>query len=389
MHVLVLDGDTRQCLPMIRALRALGHRVTVACESRLSMGALSWRPHRRILLPSAEYQPEAFLAELLGELQRVEYDLLVPLFDICADLVSRNKAALEAHVPVAIVDFPIFEQARDKARTMRICQDHGLPAPRTWFPEEEAAEEIAAKAAFPLLVKPRVAHGAAGISRVDGPAELAARLSEATERFGPCIVQELIPQTDLQYKAEFFRDDRGRLHAGVVFSKLRYFPISGGTSAINQTVQRPDILETGRRLLDAMEWVGYADLDLIQDPRDGLAKVMEVNPRVTGSVKIAFEAGVDFADLMTRFYSGRELRSYLEYRAGVTMRYIPLDILWFLYSGDRFRAQPSWFRFLGRDLCYQVLSFSDPGPFLSLGLGGIRKLLSPQVRADKLGSKAG
>lgn len=371
---------------MMKALRAGGHEITVACESRLSMGALSWRPHHRIVLPSAEHAPDAFITALLEELEKRAYDLVVPLFDLCADLVSRNKVALEAHAKVAIVDFEVFQRARDKARTMDLCQRSGVPCPETWFPEEETAASIAARNRFPVMVKPRVAHGAAGIVRVDRAEDLEPCLAKATARFGPCLVQEFIPQTDMQYKAEFFRDDRGEIHAGVVFNKLRYFPLTGGTSAINQTVDRPDILESGRRLLEAMEWVGYADLDLIQDPRDGLAKVMEVNPRVTGSVKIAFEAGVDFADLMTRFYGGEELRSYPDYEMGVTMRYVPLDLLWFLYSPDRFRAKPSWFRFFGRGLCYQVLSATDPGPFLSLGLGGIRKLMSPQVRADKFGA---
>ena len=77
-----------------------------------------------------------------------------------------------------------------------------------------------------------------------------------------------------------------------------------------------------------------------------------------------------------------------EYRVGITMRYLPLDILWFLYSPDRFRARPSWFRFFGRDLCYQVLSLRDPGPFLAIGLSGLRRLLSPRVRAEKLGRGA-
>lgn len=384
MRVLVLDGDTRQCLPMMKALRALGHVVSVACESPLSMGAMSRHPHHRVRLPSVESAPEAFLEALVKELEGGRYELVMPLFDLSADVVSRHKQRLEGHCRVAIVDFPVFERARDKAATMRICQDHGIPCPRTWFPADEPLEEIARACDYPVLVKPRVAHGAAGIERVDRPEELAACVRAAETRFGPCIVQEFIPQDDLQYKAEFFRDRGGELRAGVVFNKLRYFPVTGGTSSINQTVERPDIVETGRRLLDAMEWEGYGDLDLIQDPRDGLAKVMEVNPRVTGSVKIAFEAGVDFADLMTRFYAGDELPSRMDYRVGVTMRYLPLDILWFLYSEDRFRAAPSWFRFFGRDLCYQVLSLRDPGPFLSLGLGGLRKLLSPQVRADKL-----
>ena len=71
----------------------------------------------------------------------------------------------------------IFERARDKAATMRICQDHGVPCPRSWFPAEQDVATIEAEATeaglWPLLVKPRVAHGAVGIERVAGPGDLA------------------------------------------------------------------------------------------------------------------------------------------------------------------------------------------------------------------------
>jgi predicted ATP-grasp superfamily ATP-dependent carboligase len=382
--VLVLDGDTRQALPVMRALRAGGHRITVACESRLGMGWLSRFPHRRVLVPSAEKEPAAFVSALLELLRREPHDVTIPLFDLCAHLVAEHKPTLERHTRVPLVDLDVFMLARDKANTMRICQERGIPCPRTWFPEEQPIEAIAAEVTWPVLVKPRIAHGAMGIRRAHDAAGLAEVYAKTVEEYGPSIVQEFIPQTDLQYKAQLFRDRDGSYKAAVVFNKLRYFPVTGGTSSANATVQRDDILESCRQLLDAMNWTSYADVDLIQDPRDGIAKVMEINPRVTGSVKIAFVAGVDFADLLVRYALGQPLPSYERYRVGVTMRYMPLDILWFLYSPDRFRAKPSWFKFWGRELCEQVFTLDDPLPFFGLFVGGVARLMSPKVRAAKL-----
>lgn len=384
-HVLVLDGDARQCLPVMKALRAGGHEVTVACESRISMGWMSRYPNHRTKVPSVENEPEEFLGALLSLVRSGNYDVTLPLFDLCAHQVAKNKPELTRHTRVPLVDYEVFMLARDKARTMKICRDAGVPHPRTWYPEEEDLEEIGGKVTYPVLVKPRIAHGARGIVRVEGAGALVETHARIQERWGPCIVQELIPQTDIQYKAQLFRDSNGSYRAGVVFNKLRYFPVSGGTSSINVTVDREDILASGRRLLDAMNWRGYADLDYIHDPRDSTAKVMEVNPRVTGSVKIAFEAGVDFADLLVRDALDQPLPRYDGYVLGLTMRYLPLDVLWFLFSPDRFSAEPNWFRFFGTNLCYQVLSVRDPGPFLALLIGGVRRLLNPSVREAKFG----
>lgn len=383
-RVLILDGDTRQSLPVMRALRKGGHKITAACESRLGLGWLSRYSDRGVLVPSPTHQPNAFLEAVLRLLRRDPHDVTIPLFDLSAHVVSRYEEELAKYTNVPLPSHRVFMLARDKAHTMRLCQENHLPCPRTFFPDDQTIEEIRDQADYPLLVKPRIGHGAAGIRRADAPADLAAAYEQVTAQYGPAIVQEFIPQTETQYKAQLFRDRDGTIRAQVVFNKLRYFPVTGGTSSINCTVRRDDILETSRRLLHVMDWTSYADVDLIQDPRDGTAKVMEINPRVTGSVKIAFEAGIDFADLLVRFALGQPLPSYDNYRVGIYMRYIPLDVLWFIYSPDRFRARPSWFKFWGNDLCYQVLSMDDPAPFLGLVVGGIKKLMSSKVRAEKL-----
>jgi D-aspartate ligase len=388
-RVLVLDGDTRQCLPVMRALKQRGHAVTIAGPSRLSLGWMSRFADRRILLPPAEEDGgEPFIAALRETLARDRPDVTLPLFDPCAHAVARHREAWAEWTRIPIVDLGTFMLARDKARTMKVCRDAGVPAPRTWYPDEQSIEAIAREVDWPVLVKPRISHGAVGIARVDRAEDLAATVARITAAHGPPIVQELIPQDGLQYKAQLFRGRDGRLHAAVVFEKTRWFPVDGGTSSLNRTVLRPDIVETGRRLLEAMGWTGYADIDLIQDTRQGIAKVMEVNPRVTGSVKIAFEAGVDFADLLVRHALDQPLPTYDSYRIGVSMRYLPLDILWFLYSPDRFRAKPSWFRFFGPNQCEQVFSWSDPGPFVGLTVDGVRRLLSPAVRDAKLRPKS-
>ena len=387
--VLVLDGDTRQCLPVMRALKARGHSVTVACPSRLSLGWMSRFPDRKRLLPSAaDHHGEPFIHALHELLVRERPDVTLPLFDPCAHAIAGHRDAWADWTRIPIVELDTFMLARDKAKTMRVCHLAGVPAPRTWFPEEEPIAEIADRASYPVLIKPRISHGAVGIVRVDRAADLEAAHARISLERGPCIVQEFVPQDGLQYKAQFFRAADGRIHAAVVFEKTRWFPVDGGTSSLNRTVDRPDIIATGRQLLQAMNWIGYADIDLIQDTRAGVAKVMEVNPRVTGSVKIAFEAGVDFADLLVKQALGQPLPTYQGYRVGVSMRYLPLDILWFLYSPDRFRAKPSWFKFWGADQCEQVFSWDDPGPFLGLTLDGLRRLMSPTVRAAKLRSKS-
>ncbi len=399
LRVLLLDGDTRQAIPVAKALRAAGHHVAVAVSQRVSMGGWSRYPHERLRVPALpSHGPSdirakaerAWLDAVLAHLRQQRFDVTIPLFDTSAALVSRHLDAFAALTRVPLVGWDRFVHAHDKHLTMQACARAGVPHPRTLCPHERGVESVIAEAdavlGWPCLWKPDIGHGAAGIRKVASPQEALALYPALVAEFGPCALQEFVPQTGMQFKAQLFRGRDRAIHGAVVFDKVRYYPVSGGTSSLNTTVDRPDIVETCRRLLDAIDWESHADIDLIEDPRDGSVKVMEINPRVTGSIKIAFEAGVDFADLLVRHALGEPLPACGGYRVGVQMRYMPLDVLWFLSSPGRLRAEPSFFRFVGRDLCYQEGSLDDPLPALAAWASGAEKWLDPAFRRRKLGA---
>jgi D-aspartate ligase len=363
LRVLLVDGHTRQSLPVARALRKKGVHVTVLCSNLFDMGYVSRWPHKRLLGTDAKIDPSGFITSVQEQLQTKHYDVLVPLFDYAAEEVSKHKPVLSQWTRVAIPDYPIFLQARDKLETMRICMEHYIPCPRTLLEVNSVAAVRSADLTFPIVVKPRRGDSAVGFTCVNTEEELDQALKRLTAKFGPVLVQEYIPQTDLQYKAELFLDDAGALKGAVVFSKIRWHPIDGGSSTLNVTVKRPDIIENCTKLLRAMRWVGYADIDLIQDPRDQHAKVMEINPRVTGSVKIAFDAGVDFAEMIVQEAMGYPVNDYLNYTIGRYLRYFHKDVLWFLESPDRFCSKPSWFDF--QQTTDQIFSIEDPLPGLT------------------------
>jgi predicted ATP-grasp superfamily ATP-dependent carboligase len=153
-----------------------------------------------------------------------------------------------------------------------------------------------------------------------------------------------------------------------VYSKLRYFPVNGGSSVINRTELKPEILESAHRILKAMGWYGFADFDFITDPRDGIAKIMEINPRVPACFRITRAAGIDFSHLIAKLALGEEIPQISGYKLNVYLRYFPLDVLWFLQSPDRFVAEPSFFKFFGSNQHDQIISLRDPGPIFGFCL---------------------
>ena len=384
LRVLMLDGYARQVLPMAEHLCRLGAIVTTLNTSRLDVGYASRWPHEHYLGPDPRYDIPGTLDKIRAMLETRTFDVVIPAADWTANMLAENKPELSRLAAIAVNDLAVFEKASDKLLTMIACDELDVPHPRTLDATLPNLTDRAHGLGLdtPLIVKPRKGSGSIGFARVDRLADLPAVVHDVTKKFGPTIVQEYIPQTDLQYKTEVMLDREGKVCSSVTFSKIRWFPLSGGNSTMNITVKRPDIEANCNRLLQGIGWRGYGDVDLIQDPRDGTAKVMEINPRITGSIKICFDAGVNFARQILEDTLDLLVTVYPHYEVGRCLRYMHTDILWFLLSPDRWRARPSWFDF--RRTTDQILSFRDPLPGLTYSLQAFGKL-SKWRKKQKIG----
>jgi len=372
---------------MMRALKQKGHHVTLACPSRLSMGYLSRYPDRRLLWPDSMTDPDGFTKTMLAYLRRHRPDVTLAVCDTCAGILSRNKSEVMRYTNVTVPDYEIFMRSADKAQTMAFCMENDLPCPLTYFPDSEDLESIIGRARFPVMVKPRCGIGAMGLHRLETKDDLRRHYQTLRERFGELIIQEFIPlEGGTQYQAEAFLDADSRMRVCMVIAKPRFFPMTGGTSTANVTIDRPDIQEYVRQLLEGIRWSGPADVDLMLDPRDNMPKILEINPRVTAGIKIGFMAGIDYADFHLRLATGKPIPTIGTYKLGVHLRNLCLDILWYCFATKNMRRStwPPFFKFFGENVHYQTFGVYDPLPLAGFILGSLRKYGDPKVWKAKL-----
>lgn len=372
VRVLLIEGRARQVMPLMKSLRELGCSITTYNSSKLDMGYASRYPDRKLLSYCDSKDPDGTYEAIKKELETKQYDLVIPLNDFVAIILSQHKEELKPYVTIAANDWDVFQYASDKIKTMRVCMENGIPCPQTYIADESLSDLSQLNLQYPICIKPRTGYSAVGFRKIDKPDELESIVRATKEKYGAPLIQEYIPQTDMQYKAELFVDKRGDVKSACVFAKVRWYPIEGGSSTLNVTVHRPDIVDTCIRLLSAIGWKGYADIDLIQDPRDSIAKVMEINPRITGSVKICYAAGVNFTEQILQDYLGEEVTPYMDYPEGQYLRYLHTDILWFIKSPTRFSCVPSWFNF--KNSVDQIWSAGDPWPFFTYSIQGASKI---------------
>lgn len=370
ISVLLVDGGDRQTVSLAKAYKDLGYKVTTLNNSKLDVGYSSKYPDRKLLYRNIKNNRKAFEKVLRVCAQSNEYDVFVTSSDDTAELLSLLRQDYGSMV--SVLNPQLFYSAYDKSITMKICMDNGIPCPKTYLNIKNYQDIPWKELQYPLVIKPKKSYGAIGFNVINSENEMMAFCTSNINDLNNYLIQEYIPQTDIQYECAIFVDNNNSVQSACVFSKNRWFPVKGGSSTCNVTVERPDIIQSCSSLLKVMNWRGVADIDLILDPRDKTAKIMEINPRVSGSIKVVQESGVNIAHQIVQLSMGEEVTSYMDYKKDVRMRCIHTDILWFLKSPKRFNSSPSWFSW--KNTIDQIWSINDPLPFLTFSIQSLLKL---------------
>ena len=368
-RVLILEGYARQCLPFMKAFRELGCEVTLLCNSKLDLGYWSRLSKNKIVgicNPDRYEESSEFICNLI---KTNRYDIVVPLVDFSAKILSENKQELSKYAFIASNDADVFRLSQDKLSVMDICQRNGIPCPKTLLNINSVGDVLKSEINFPIVVKPRTGYGARGFHCFQTKDELLS--FEDLENISNYVVQEYIPQTNSNLSVCLIIDNGGKVQASFTYCSRRWYPIKGGTGTLNELVDRPDAEGICEKLASMLSLKGIVGFDLIDDKRDGTAKVIEVNPRILACAKIGFIAGIDQAKMILELAFANEVEPQIVKRKKIFVRMTQIDFVWFLKSHERWKAKPSWFKI--SNTYDQTFSWTDPLPWFAFLLQGLKK----------------
>jgi predicted ATP-grasp superfamily ATP-dependent carboligase len=345
-RVLITSGDARTCLAAVRSLGRNGIAVKVADEARMPLAGFSRYCRGVVRYPSPRKDPERFLAFLSRHLHEERYEVVLPVEQDIFYLFSKHRDQLERLSKIPVARFSAFQTAYDKALTFKAAAGLGVPAPTTYFVESLAqVEELARRIQFPVVIKPRMGSGSRAVRYPANASELV-RFWQDVHRVQPRpLIQERIPVGGETIGVSVLFNSRSELRACFVHRRIREFPLSGGPSTLRESVSRPETADVAVHLLRELGWSGVAMVEFKVDPRDGVAKLIEVNPKFWGSLNLAIASGVDFPALLYRMAVDGDVTPILKYRLGIRSRFFAGDLLHFLANPDRWRIEPPFFRF--------------------------------------------
>ncbi len=384
--VLLLGAGGVQTLPVAQSLHKKGYRVLLHLHDMRNYGSRTKYAHRTIIIEDSVGSPQ-FLNKIISVIKEEGVDVLIPLSDLTADFISRNQNLLKDDVAFVTPAYDSFCLGYDKNKLMSVCRENGFPHPYTIDLSglDSSTVEIERKH-FPMLIKPNCTTGGRGMTIVESVEELRNKYPKIQRQYGECHLQEYIPQGGGQLKIQLYVDERQNLIAHSSIRKHRWYPENGGSCSCGESVNEMDIVNICHEVLKKIQWIGFADFDLIGDPRDGTWRIMEINPRVPACIRVSFEAGVDWAEIIVNGALGNEQKKYV-HQHGVYLRHLGFEMLWFFYSDKRFKARPSWFKFIGKNVFYEDLVWNDLKPFIYGTYYNIKKQRSEEFRNSKAGTR--
>ena len=268
---------------------------------------------------------------------------------------------------------------------MALCQEKGYPHPQMVDLSEttDLSDEKLKTFPYPAMLKPNCTTGGRGMVVANSYQELLNKYPELHSQYGEYHLQRFIREGGRQVKIQICLDADGRMIAHSAMEKVRWFPVKAGSSCCAISIEEKKATAVCLQILRDLHWVGFADFDLIEDPDSKELLVMEINPRLPACIGATIHAGVDWGKVIVNQALGLAPQNY-EYKAGVVLRHLGFDVLWFLKSAKRFKTKPSWFQFFGKNVFYQDMDgWGDMKPFFVGTYHNIKKLFDPSFKKAK------
>jgi predicted ATP-grasp superfamily ATP-dependent carboligase len=378
--VLLLDGETRQSLTCARALGRAGIEVGVAAERRDRAPAMHSRWCRiAAILPALAGSPDVYVDELNTFLDRQRTAVVIPAHDGSIEAIRPRRAEIEHRCALALASESALEIAVDKEKTLVLARDLGVTIPRS--SEVKCVGDVEAAVAevgLPAVLKPRRSWvgSADGGSRLGSLAvtdldEARAAFETITSGGGEVTVQQWLPGRRDAVTLFVTGSD---VKACFAQTSHRELPRLGGVSVLCESIAPlDDIIKPAQRLVCEMGLEGCSTVEFRRDA-NGAPVLMEINPRIPGSIALAVGCGVDFPTLTHTWALGGPVPKIDGYQIGRRLHWMVGD-LWSLYSAFNHDAGPdvpaprSAAREFLRDLTRHDLSATfdirDPAPAIA------------------------
>jgi len=312
-RILVLDGNQRAALAAVRSLGAKGLWVAVGEASPSSLAGVSRFSRERVVYADPFSSPREFFNDILRELDRLSITFLLPITETTTYILLKYRAEIPERVVFPFPDSATVERIANKNELFALARQLHIPVPETTFchDAQDGIRTLSSVTQFPLVIKPFKSKILLEDAIVTTQVTIAESREQALRALNtheylnfPFTMQSFIQGTG---QGIFTLFNHGEPVCYFAHRRIREKPPGGGVSVLSESAPIDETLRTAAEaLLRKVGWHGVAMVEFrVAD--DGTGYLMEVNPRLWGSLQLAIDSGVDFPWLLYLVSTGQDL----------------------------------------------------------------------------------
>jgi carbamoyl-phosphate synthase large subunit len=310
LRVLVTGAGGPAAIAAMKSLRAEDSVELLAADMDPWAAGLYLVPSAARTLIPAGAAPD-FADALLARCLTLGVDVILPTVDAeLRPLAYARETFRAAGIDLLLAPAAALDIILDKLLLAEHCAGV-VRVPRT---ELLGPSVDPASWTYPVVVKPREGSGSRGVVIVGSDAELAERA--ALDRSASLIVQEFLPGEE--YSVDVLADAEGRVIASVPRLRAR---VDSGVSVGGRTVHDPEVEWFGRAVAEATGVTFVANVQCKRD-QDGSPALLEVNPRMPGTLGLTIASGVDMPRLALASLLGRPVPEKLDFCERAVVRFL-------------------------------------------------------------------
>ena len=352
MKVLITDSKQRKTFDIISILKSIiSPKDLIITNDNNSIFSFIVYRKKSLLLRNSSY--DLFKSDLSNILLKFpnEEIIYIPIEEnttlIFYKFIEKNKLP---NLKFLLQDLQSFELAINKLVITKFCLKNDIPAPR-YFNKKQVLLSLEEKYFIPVICKPRIGSGAKGIISITSPQEVDKLALFDESKY---VIQELLPNGKDVY-GTFFLMNKGEVISVYGHRRLRTFPFTGGVTVYSKIEMNKKTILLGSQLLKKLNWSGFAMVEFLWDPEIKSYKVIEINPRLWGSILLSEFSGASFFINYINICLGN-ITVPVSIKSNSKIRWFLFDLLNLFRTGEIIR---DFWMFNKKETCYINVTYAD------------------------------